>query len=83
MPVVSRGLKRSRVLAGYTQKQLALLVNLAPQTLADYEAGKKWPRLDTARALASILDSSIDELFPAERVPLLRRRVREAAGSSA
>lgn len=53
---------------GMSQRQLAELVGISGAVVAEYELGRKTPRLETARKLAAALGCSIDELIDKEVV---------------
>lgn len=65
-----KNLKSLRKELGFTQNQLADLLNISQQTYSDYENCKTEPTTDTLVKLAEIFDVTIDELVditPEER----------------
>lgn len=55
-------MKERRGKLGITQKELAKMTHLAPATISAYENGAKTPTLDSAIAIADVLDISLDAL---------------------
>jgi putative transcriptional regulator len=55
----------------YTQSDLAALVGVQAQTIANIEHAKHKPRPRTQRKLAEILGVSVDQLFDEEERPVL------------
>ena len=60
-------LKETRKLRGFTQLQLAGLLNISVTTYGDYERGRTEPDLKCLRKMAKILDVSVDYLLEVER----------------
>ncbi len=58
----SNRIKALRKKAGLTQKELAYKTGLAEITIRQYESGKRQPRLEQLRNIASILGVSIGDL---------------------
>lgn len=56
-------LKRLREERKITQKQLAAMLGVAPNTISQYESGKREPDIDTLMKIASILEVSVDNLL--------------------
>jgi ribosome-binding protein aMBF1 (putative translation factor) len=52
---MSMALMDARVKKGYSQKQLANLINVRVQTISDYESGKETPKGDKLSKLRRIL----------------------------
>jgi DNA-binding XRE family transcriptional regulator len=52
-----------RIKKGMTQSQLANLAGIKQPSLSEIEAGKKMPKLDTAKRIAAVLDCAIDDLL--------------------
>ncbi len=48
--------------AGFTQKELALRLNVKQNTISNWENGKAKPDIITARKLSEILNVSTDEI---------------------
>lgn len=59
-------LKEHRERLGLSQSQVARRANLTEVTVRSVERGRSMPKLATARALASALGISVDELVPPE-----------------
>ena len=56
-------LKEVRKEAGYTQKQLADLLNISQQSYSDYENGRTFPDKKTLLKISEVLNISIDYLL--------------------
>ncbi|MGW3091663.1 helix-turn-helix domain-containing protein [Streptomyces sp. NPDC001108] len=70
-------LRLQRTEAGLSCEQLALLADIAPETVRRAERGRSQPSPRVVRALAAALGSSVDELAPPEaRVTLKQLRQR-------
>ncbi|GAA1590404.1 hypothetical protein ACIFOC_02290 [Leucobacter aridicollis] len=71
---LGRRIRERRTELGMTLEQLAQAVDRAPSQLSALENGKREPRLPLLRALASALQSTVDELLldeaPSERAAL-------------
>ncbi|NLJ95878.1 MAG: helix-turn-helix transcriptional regulator [Clostridiales bacterium] len=61
--VFHNNLKLARKTRGYTQDEIAKLLNIAKSTYCHYENGNRKPNIDTLERIARILYISIDELF--------------------
>jgi putative transcriptional regulator len=59
-------IRAHREAAGLTQRQLADLVGVTDQTISNLERGTTRPALDTARALARVLQIPVEALFASE-----------------
>lgn len=55
-------LKHHRELCGYTQKQLADILSIAPRSYQRYELGEREPDIKTLIQLADIFKVSLDDL---------------------
>lgn len=55
-------LKSQRESSGYTQKQLAELLDIAPRSYQRYELGEREPNIETLIKLADIFQISLDDL---------------------
>ncbi len=66
-------LQELRNRAGLTQEGLSELAQVNPQTVKDWESGRKRPHLDRLPVLASVLGVELDRMLPATSAP-------EAAG---
>ena len=60
-------LKALRAEKGYTQEELAKLINVSQPTYANYERGKIKTHVNTQIQLAKILRISVNELMSDER----------------
>lgn len=73
--VIGQRIKITRKNKGFTQKELAELAGTATGTIQQYELGKRQPRADQLRAIASALGVTVDYLLgtytkePGKRVP--------------
>jgi transcriptional regulator with XRE-family HTH domain len=61
-PPVGTNLRRIRRGQGLTQEQLAYTAGLSPAVVAQYERGKRHPRLGTLYRLAAALDVPLSQL---------------------
>lgn len=59
-------LARLRKLQGYTQQALADKVGVTRQQISAIESGKSFPRVATAKAIASVLGIKWEMLFESE-----------------
>ena len=55
-------LKSKRELCGYTQKQVAEFLNIAPRSYQRYELGEREPNIETLIQLADLFKTSLDDL---------------------
>lgn len=55
-------LKRQRELYGYTQKQMAELIGIAPRSYQRYESGEREPNIETLVQIADFFEVSLDDL---------------------
>ena len=56
-------LRDYRKSAGLTQQQVADAVSIHRNTYLDYESDARFPPLDMARKIASILNTTVDDLW--------------------
>lgn len=56
-------LKLSRIEKGYTQKQLAEIMDINIKTIQSYERCCREPKIETMKKLSKILDKPVQELF--------------------
>jgi transcriptional regulator with XRE-family HTH domain len=61
---IRKRIQRLRLSKGWTKQDLELAARLAPDTLADFEAGIRRINVDTLRKLIEALDSDITEVWP-------------------
>lgn len=59
----SNNVKRLRERKNYSQSELAELVGVSQQAIADYEKGKKIPNIVTGVDLARKLDTTVEQLL--------------------
>lgn len=75
-------LKKARLDAGMTQKELAEKCGMADSAIRKYESGKVIPKINTVKKIAAALNVPWYELYPGEEdgedVKLLFRSVEEA-----
>lgn len=57
-------IKYYRKKAGLTQKELAELLDVAPNTIQQYELGKRQPRLEMINRIAGALGIGVRRLYP-------------------
>ncbi|MGJ1388010.1 helix-turn-helix transcriptional regulator [Sphingobacterium spiritivorum] len=60
---MKNSIKINRVIKGYSQEQLAILVNVSRQTINALEAGKYVPSTVLSLKISQALDKSVEELF--------------------
>ena len=60
------GLRQIRKEKGYSQLKVAMELNLARESLSNYENGKRNPDLETLVLLSKYFDKSIDYLITGE-----------------
>ena len=58
----NESLKHQRETHGYTQKQLAELINIASRSYQRYEAGEREPNIAILVQIADLFKISLDEL---------------------
>lgn len=61
---LSENLKRIRISKGLTQRDVAALLGCSVQSYAQYESGKRKPKIETLARFANALDISIADLSP-------------------
>ena len=61
-PVLKNNLKNERKKLGYSQKQLAQILNVSQQTVGSWEVGRTEPDAKTLTKLANIFGVSVDYL---------------------
>lgn len=62
-------IKKSRISAGLTQKQVATSISRPQQTIASWESGKSQPDANTLFELFQVLGCSVDEAFGFTKQP--------------
>lgn len=63
MKTLGERIKEARTQAGFTQEQLAEMLNLSRGTIARYELGEIEPKLQNLAAIANVLHVSSDYLM--------------------
>lgn len=63
----AENLKALRTEHGYTQKELADMVNITQPVITDYEKGRKQPLISTAVDIAKVLGTTCEELVNGEK----------------
>jgi len=63
---ISENIKKFRILSGYTQSELAVLLSVSPQAVSRWENGQAFPDITLLPLLAKYLNVSIDELMGVE-----------------
>lgn len=66
MKVFCIRLKEARKAMGYSQKQVAELVDITASAYANYEQGTREPSLSTLVKLVAVLDTTADHLLGIE-----------------
>lgn len=61
-----KNLHTLRTNLGITQEQLAAILNVKQCSVANWEAGKRYPTADKLPALANALGCTIDDLYTAK-----------------
>lgn len=62
MSNIGENIKKIRKEKGYSQKQLAEKLGTTPQNLAQYENGKRLPKLETLEKIANALDCEVSDI---------------------
>ena len=62
--MIGNNIKEVRQRLGITQKELARRLETSPQNIAQYENGKRNPKLETIRKIANALDVPFDTIVP-------------------
>ncbi|QQT27310.1 helix-turn-helix transcriptional regulator [Sphingobacterium spiritivorum] len=63
---MKNNIRINRVIKGYSQEQLAILVNVSRQTINALEAGKYVPSTVLSLKISQALEKSVEELFELE-----------------
>lgn len=61
---MKNNLKQIRKIRGLTQVQVADKANIVQRVYQRYEAGERSPNVQTAKKIAKVLNSTVEELFP-------------------
>lgn len=62
-------LRRARELRALTQVQVGEALDMAPQTVAAWESGRREPRIDKLAEMASLYGVGVETLFPGAETP--------------
>lgn len=74
--IFCQNLRAIRVKCGLTQKSLALNIGLNDQAIRDYEAGRRFPPVETLGQIATELGVKVSQLFESsEAAPVLQMPV--------
>ena len=65
--LIGTKIKATRKQKGYTQEQLAEMLNVSPNTISRYERGRNFPSHEHMLQLSEILDLSIDDSYYQKR----------------
>ena len=65
---IGEKIRDTRISKGLTQKQLAEKLNTSQQNLAQYENGKRKPKLETLQRIADALDTAVLNLLTKEYI---------------
>ena len=77
--IFRHNLRSTREAKGITQKSLALKVGLNDQAIRDYEAGRRFPPVETMGQIADALAVKVSDLFESsEPAPVLQVPVSKA-----
>ncbi|MFH1601433.1 MAG: helix-turn-helix transcriptional regulator [Candidatus Shapirobacteria bacterium] len=60
---LSQKIKKSRILAGFSQKELGAKLNLSDKTISAYELGRAIPPLPTLQKIAQITQRPTEEFL--------------------
>ena len=75
-------LRTLRLIAGFTQKELAVAAGLRRPTISALESGRQKPRPETARRIADALGYPAESIFPDDERPATDRAlVTTSAGT--
>lgn len=62
-------IKEFREAQGIKQKELAAMIGIAPNTLSQYENGKREPDIETVKRMAATLNVTVDCLLGQQEKP--------------
>lgn len=72
----SEKIKQARINAGLTQKELAKRLGTSQQNLAQYESGKRVPKIQTLQKIANALNVPVMELRSDHEIELEKLKAR-------
>ena len=61
--LLGRKIKQYRVLKGFTQEELAEILNISPRTLSGIECGTNFLSSNTLEKILEVFDISLEEMF--------------------
>ena len=61
--IFCKNLREARKACGFTQKQIAVKLNIVESCYANWEQGRTEPNIESLRKLCTILNISLDELI--------------------
>jgi transcriptional regulator with XRE-family HTH domain len=67
--ILGANLKKYRTLKGFSQAQLAEMLDISPNFISDIETGKRWLSSDTLVNLAEALNVEVHELVRPQQTP--------------
>lgn len=74
--IFCNNLRTIRVKQDFTQKSLALKIGLNDQAIRDYEAGRRFPPVETLGQIATALGIKVSDLFESDEIaPVLQMPV--------
>ena len=79
---MNANMKKAREAMGYSQKQVALTLNVSAPTVSDWEAGKINPTAEKLKKLSELYAVSTDYLLNLTDVPLEADKANNAATSN-
>ena len=62
---IGDNIKKARISAGLTQKELAKKMDVSPQMISLYEKGRRAPKVETIQRIADAIGCNVQQLFPA------------------
>jgi len=67
--ILGQNLKRFRSLRGFSQAELAEMLDMSPNFISDMETGKRWLSSDTLVNLAESLNVDVWDFFMPQQTP--------------
>lgn len=64
--MIGKSVRKIRKMRGITQRELALMINVKPNTLCQYELGKSEISLSILMKIASVLNCSVNDFIYAD-----------------
>lgn len=77
MNEVGERIKQARTSKGITQKELAERIGVTQQNLAQYERGKRNPKIKTIKRFAQALNIPLMELIPIDNVCVNEHNIKQ------